>query len=312
MLSLSLSLYIYVYIYLWSLCLSLSVCLALALSLCLSLSLSLSLSSRTSAITAHQRTLSLTLSFFPLNGQCWAASDSDMLAGKWCVLFFFFSYSPNALRLHIDTQTHTSLFLSLSLFHTHTHTVPHHTHIHTHFSLSLALSLSLSLSLSQTHTHTLLSHTHFSHTHTSLTHTLLSHTHFSHTHTSLTHALLKLPRYTIGKSKDLRTCECPSFYPLPAAQPGFEAEYEAMKKAGTLPTHVHKVRRLVLRRYVMVGARRASSPHTSHASLFPTPFSDLLWRRLVAARIIYLPCCEAARRFRRYGRLGRYVRPAQD
>jgi hypothetical protein len=46
--------------------------------------------------------------------------------------------------------------------------------------------------------------------------------------------------YTIGKSKDLRTCECPSFYPLPAAQPGFEAEYESHKAAGTLPSHVHK------------------------------------------------------------------------
>ena len=46
--------------------------------------------------------------------------------------------------------------------------------------------------------------------------------------------------YTIGKSADLRLCECPSLYPLPAATPGFEEEYAAAAKAGALPTHVHK------------------------------------------------------------------------
>lgn len=44
--------------------------------------------------------------------------------------------------------------------------------------------------------------------------------------------------YEIGTSKDFRTCECPSFYPLPAASPGFEREYDAAKDS--LPTHVHK------------------------------------------------------------------------
>eukprot|EP01051_Picozoa_sp_SAG22_P022569 SAG22_NODE_5453_length_1011_cov_1.341009_1_plen_215_part_01 len=43
----------------------------------------------------------------------------------------------------------------------------------------------------------------------------------------------------IGKS-NLQLCECPSLYPLPAATPGFEAEYAAAAKAGALPTHVHK------------------------------------------------------------------------
>eukprot|EP00935_MAST-01C_sp_MAST-1C-sp1_P000249 g249.t1 len=46
--------------------------------------------------------------------------------------------------------------------------------------------------------------------------------------------------YEIGVSKDFRQCECPSFYPLPPASPGFEAEYEAAASAGALPTHVHK------------------------------------------------------------------------
>lgn len=46
--------------------------------------------------------------------------------------------------------------------------------------------------------------------------------------------------YTIGPSKDFRGCECPSFYPLPAATPGFEAEYGAAAEAAALPTHVHK------------------------------------------------------------------------
>lgn len=42
--------------------------------------------------------------------------------------------------------------------------------------------------------------------------------------------------YTIGKSADLRTCECPSLYELPPSTPGFEDSY----RAGPLPTHVHK------------------------------------------------------------------------
>jgi len=46
--------------------------------------------------------------------------------------------------------------------------------------------------------------------------------------------------YEIGKNKDFRQCECPSFYPLPKATPGFEAEYDSALKAGSLPTHVHK------------------------------------------------------------------------
>ena len=44
-------------------------------------------------------------------------------------------------------------------------------------------------------------------------------------------------RYEIGVSTDFRQCECPSFYPLPAASPGFETAYAA---AANLPTHVHK------------------------------------------------------------------------
>lgn len=39
-------------------------------------------------------------------------------------------------------------------------------------------------------------------------------------------------------SQDFRTCECPSFYPLPASTPGFEKEYDAA--GSSLPTHVHK------------------------------------------------------------------------
>jgi len=46
--------------------------------------------------------------------------------------------------------------------------------------------------------------------------------------------------YEIGVTKDFRTCECPSLYPLPAATPGFEGAYEALAKNGSLPTHVHK------------------------------------------------------------------------
>lgn len=46
--------------------------------------------------------------------------------------------------------------------------------------------------------------------------------------------------YNIGPSKDFRTCECPSFYPLPGPTPGFEAHYTAAAKAGALPSHVHK------------------------------------------------------------------------
>ena len=46
--------------------------------------------------------------------------------------------------------------------------------------------------------------------------------------------------YKIGVSKDLRGCECPSFYPLPAATPGTEAAYEAAANASALPTNVHK------------------------------------------------------------------------
>ena len=43
--------------------------------------------------------------------------------------------------------------------------------------------------------------------------------------------------YTIGKSADFRTCECPSVYPLPAATPGTEAAYRA---ATGKPNVVHK------------------------------------------------------------------------
>jgi sucrose-6-phosphate hydrolase SacC (GH32 family) len=46
--------------------------------------------------------------------------------------------------------------------------------------------------------------------------------------------------YKIGKNTDFRQCECPSFYPLPAATPGTEDEYNAAVATGTLPTHVHK------------------------------------------------------------------------
>ena len=46
--------------------------------------------------------------------------------------------------------------------------------------------------------------------------------------------------YTIGKSQALRECECPSLFPLPAATPGFEAEYAAAAADAALPTHVHK------------------------------------------------------------------------
>ena len=47
-------------------------------------------------------------------------------------------------------------------------------------------------------------------------------------------------RYEIGQSKSFRTCECPSFYPLPAPSPGFETEYARLNASGALPTHVHK------------------------------------------------------------------------
>ena len=48
--------------------------------------------------------------------------------------------------------------------------------------------------------------------------------------------------YSLGVNKDFRQGECPSFYPLPAATPGFEAQYErlAAQGEGGLPTHVHK------------------------------------------------------------------------
>ena len=47
--------------------------------------------------------------------------------------------------------------------------------------------------------------------------------------------------YKIGVSKDLRQCECPSLYPLPAATPGTEQAYAAAAaSAAGLPTHVHK------------------------------------------------------------------------
>ena len=46
------------------------------------------------------------------------------------------------------------------------------------------------------------------------------------------------PPHVHRVSKDFRTCECPSVYPLPASTPGFEQEYEAA--SSSLPTHVHK------------------------------------------------------------------------
>ena len=47
--------------------------------------------------------------------------------------------------------------------------------------------------------------------------------------------------YTVGKSDSFRQCECPSFYPLPPATPGFEGAYAAAQaSAAGLPTHVHK------------------------------------------------------------------------
>ena len=50
--------------------------------------------------------------------------------------------------------------------------------------------------------------------------------------------------YEIGKSESLRTCECPSFYPLPPPTAGRESEtaYAAAMATGgsALPTHVHK------------------------------------------------------------------------
>jgi len=46
--------------------------------------------------------------------------------------------------------------------------------------------------------------------------------------------------YEIGTNKDLRQCECPSVYPLPAATPGTEATYNELSALGQLPTHVHK------------------------------------------------------------------------
>ena len=58
--------------------------------------------------------------------------------------------------------------------------------------------------------------------------------------------LLEGKWYKIGVSKDLRTCECPSLYPLPESTPGFENAYaearetRVSKSGGGLPTHVHK------------------------------------------------------------------------
>jgi sucrose-6-phosphate hydrolase SacC (GH32 family) len=53
-------------------------------------------------------------------------------------------------------------------------------------------------------------------------------------------AVLKGQWTDIGVNTDFRGCECPSFYPLPASTPGFEAEYEAMRGGDGLPTNVHK------------------------------------------------------------------------
>jgi len=52
--------------------------------------------------------------------------------------------------------------------------------------------------------------------------------------------LLEGKWYEIGTSQDFRTCECPSFYPLPPPTPGFERAYAELNATGDLPTHVHK------------------------------------------------------------------------
>jgi sucrose-6-phosphate hydrolase SacC (GH32 family) len=53
-------------------------------------------------------------------------------------------------------------------------------------------------------------------------------------------AVLKGQWNDLGVNTDFRGCECPSFYPLPAATPGFEEEYEALRDSAGLPTNVHK------------------------------------------------------------------------
>eukprot|EP00962_Isochrysis_galbana_P057019 scaffold29208_cov112-Isochrysis_galbana.AAC.1 len=45
----------------------------------------------------------------------------------------------------------------------------------------------------------------------------------------------------VGKAKDFKEGECPSFYPLPGPARGFEPEYSAVAASGRLPTHVHKL-----------------------------------------------------------------------
>lgn len=46
--------------------------------------------------------------------------------------------------------------------------------------------------------------------------------------------------HAVGKSADLRQCECPSLFPLPAPTPGTEGAHARLAASGSLPTHVHK------------------------------------------------------------------------
>eukprot|EP01062_Namystynia_karyoxenos_P051182 TRINITY_DN40084_c0_g1_i1.p1 TRINITY_DN40084_c0_g1~~TRINITY_DN40084_c0_g1_i1.p1 ORF type:complete len:574 (+),score=118.38 TRINITY_DN40084_c0_g1_i1:77-1723(+) len=47
--------------------------------------------------------------------------------------------------------------------------------------------------------------------------------------------------YTIGRNPTFVQAECPSMYELPRPSPGTEAEYERLRGAGELPTHVVKL-----------------------------------------------------------------------
>jgi len=80
----------------------------------------------------------------------------------------------------------------------------------------------------------------------------------------------------LGVNKDFRQCECPSFYPLPAATPGVEAEYDAALAAG-MPDHVHKVLLVLLVLFMLL-------VHLLLLLTFLSLSKDELWWRLVAAR----------------------------
>ena len=93
--------------------------------------------------------------------------------------------------------------------------------------------------------------------------------------------------YTIGKSADLRTCECPSLYPLPAPTPGFEAAYEAARRSdGGLPTHVHKTS--CRGDWWQLGTYREGAPRVEVGGFNATPgWEDLFAQRRIDSGHFY-------------------------